>query len=292
MDGYRSRKTLERVGSVAISAFRRETGFYESATLCGTITYCEARHRGPLRRPFRQGVEFLATPWDTERLMASQPNLFRAKVHALTLGIVLGLAGASIAWGQGGPIWPPWSPQVDPSVVTITLPNEREGSGFVVDAKGLVVTNYHVIEGAKTATVTFADKKIFLVDGFVAVNVSKDLALLHVQSHDKELPALRLAESLPAKGDRVFAFGAPMGLSGSVSDGIVAAIRPGQEVRETLLKLAHRDIYTQYARLRSGGAVDSNHGPDLAGQQRRPVGQRAAARWSASTRGCALRGRT
>jgi hypothetical protein len=175
--------------------------------------------------------------------MANQANLSRAKVHALTLGIVLGPLGASIVWGQAPPTLAPLVTRVDPSVVTITLPNEREGSGFVVDAKGLVVTNYHVIEGAKHATVTFADKKILVVDGFVAVNVSKDLALLHVQSHNKELPALRLAESLPAKGDRVFAFGAPMGLSGSVSDGIVAAIRPGHEVRLTLLRLAHRDIY-------------------------------------------------
>jgi hypothetical protein len=173
----------------------------------------------------------------------NQPNRFRAKVHALTLGVVLGLVGVSLAWGQGGSSLAPLVAQVDPSVVTITLPNEREGSGFVVDAKGLVVTNYHVIEGAKTATVSFADKKILLVDGFVAVSISKDLALLHVRTHDKELQALRLAESLPAKGDRVFAFGAPMGLSGSVSDGIVAAVRPGHEVSETLLKLAHRDIY-------------------------------------------------
>ena len=190
--------------------------------------------------------------------MASQANLLRAKVRALTLGIVLGLVCASIAWGQNALTLAPLIAQVDPSVVTITLqvkgsasttqkrgsPGEREGSGFVVDAKGLVVTNYHVIEAAETATVTLADKRILLIDGFVAVNVSKDLALLHVRSHNKELPALRLAEGLPAKGDRVFAFGAPMGLSGSVSDGIVAAIRPGHEVRGTLMKLAGgHDIY-------------------------------------------------
>ena len=94
-------------------------------------------------------------------MMASQANLSRAKVHALTLGIVLGPLGASIVWGQAPPTLAPLVTKVDPSVVTITLPNEREGSGFVVDAKGLVVTNYHVIEGAKHATVTFADKKMF-----------------------------------------------------------------------------------------------------------------------------------
>ena len=54
-----------------------------------------------------------------------------------------------------------------------------------------------------------------------------------------------MAENPPAKGERVYAFGAPMGLSGSVSDGIVAALRPGEDVRQTLEKLARRDIYKE-----------------------------------------------
>ena len=238
--------------------------------------------------------------------MASQANPSRAKVQAWTLGIVLGLVGVSIAWGQGTPTLAPLIAQVDPSVVTISLqvkrsesdkqkrgsPSEREGSGFVVGAKGLVVTNYHVIEGAETATVTFADKRILLIDGFMAVNVSKDLALLHVRSHDKELPALRLAETLPAKGDRVFAFGAPMGLSGSVSDGIVAAIRPGHEVRGTLMKLAGgHDIYHDTL----GYDMDSQWIQTTAPSRRETAAARwstAAVRWSASIPGCAPRGRT
>jgi S1-C subfamily serine protease len=176
--------------------------------------------------------------------MAIQPSRFTAQASIRTLGVVLALAWASFVLGQDVKDVAPLVVKVDPCVVTITVDDQSEGSGFVVDAKGLIVTNYHVIEGAKSATVIFANQNRFRVDGFVAVSPTKDLALLRINPRDKELPSLRLAGTPPAKGERVFAFGAPMGLSGSVSDGIVAAIRPGLEVRDTLQKLAHRDIYS------------------------------------------------
>jgi hypothetical protein len=171
-----------------------------------------------------------------------QPKCRQTKALIAIGSLAVGLAWASIAWGQAGQDLAP-SAKVDPCVVTITLSDKSEGSGFVVDPKGLIVTNYHVIEGAKRAIVGFADKRLFRVDGFVAISPAKDLALLHIRVPDNEAQALTLAENLPAKGERVFAFGAPMGLSGSVSEGIVAAIRAGLDIRETLLKLAQRDIY-------------------------------------------------
>jgi len=135
--------------------------------------------------------------------------------------------------------------QVDPSVVTIAVSDQSLGSGFVVDRQGLILTNYHVIEGAKEAVVIFPDKTRFKVEGFLAILPKKDLALLRIQPGTKQLQALRIAEQPPAKGEKVYAFGAPMGLSGSVSDGIVAAVRPGQDVRETLKNLTRRDLYVE-----------------------------------------------
>ncbi len=176
---------------------------------------------------------------------------FSARGWMLRAGLVL-LAMASIvtAWqaaaqemvGDLGPL----VSKVDPCVVTISLDNQSSGSGFVIDPEGLVATNYHVIEGAKSATVTFANKKTYPVEGFVAIDRNKDLALLRIKVlglRDQKLACLQLADGTPEKGERVFAFGAPMGLSGSVSDGLVAAVRPGRDVRDTLVKLAHRDIY-------------------------------------------------
>jgi S1-C subfamily serine protease len=91
--------------------------------------------------------------------------------------------------------------------------------------------------------VVFPDKTSIPVDGFLAIAPGKDLALLKIQPGTKRLQALHVADNPPAKGERVFSFGAPMGLSGSVSDGIVAALRPGADVRETLRNLAKRDVY-------------------------------------------------
>lgn len=171
--------------------------------------------------------------------MAAQAKLARVRT-VLALGAVSWLALAPAAWGQdlAGLV-----AKTDPSVVTIVLEQNSQGSGFVVDAKGLIVTNYHVIEGAKAATVTFPNKRSFPVKGFLAILPGKDLALIQIDPAGQQLPVLRVSEAVPAKGERVFAFGAPMGLSGSVSDGIVAAIRAGTDVRDTLLKLANQDIY-------------------------------------------------
>lgn len=177
--------------------------------------------------------------------MMFQWPLARSRAAAWILGLIVVLISESTVRGQGSQDLTPLVRQVDPCVVTITLDTQSEGSGFVIDGKGLIVTNYHVIEGAKQAKVIFADKQSFDVDGFLAIAPGKDLALLQFKPGAKQLPALRLADNLPAKGERVFAFGAPMGLSGSVSEGIIAAIRQGEDVRQTLQKLAKRDIYKE-----------------------------------------------
>ncbi len=99
---------------------------------------------------------------------------------AMMLGIAAGLISSAAEQGSGSQDLASLVAKVDPSVVTIVNDDKSEGSGFVVDAKGLIVTNYHVIEGAKRATVTFADKKSFDVEGFLVVYPGKDLAVLQI----------------------------------------------------------------------------------------------------------------
>ncbi len=176
--------------------------------------------------------------------MAFQPR-FQHRAWILVAGIALSLTMASWALGadrdgrQDDVV-----SKVDSCVVTITLDNKTEGSGFVIDARGIVATNYHVIEGAKSIVITFPDKKKYRVDGYLAISPTKDLALLRFQPRDGSLKTVPLADAPPNKGDRVIAFGAPMGLTNSVSDGIVAAVRSGVDVRDTLKKIANRDVYT------------------------------------------------
>ncbi len=134
--------------------------------------------------------------------------------------------------------------RVDPCVVTIKM-QHSQGSGFVVDAEGIIATNYHVIEGAREATVVFPNKETYPVKGFMTIIPNKDMALLRIDTRGKRFPVLSLADKLPAKGERVFAFGAPLGMSGSVSEGIVAALRGGEEVRGILREASSKDIYTE-----------------------------------------------
>lgn len=135
---------------------------------------------------------------------------------------------------------------VEPSVVKIEVPGIGLGSGFVLDNQGTIATNYHVIEGAKTATATFlSDKSTFNVEGFLVVSPGKDLAILKIQPGGRALQSLPLAASRPEKGDSVLAFGAPKGFEGSVSDGIISSVRSGSDIRDLLMGGSKQDIYTE-----------------------------------------------
>jgi S1-C subfamily serine protease len=142
--------------------------------------------------------------------------------------------------------------EVDPAVVTIHVTVAgapgKTGSGFIVDSSGLVATNWHVVEGSMWAHVILADKGDCEVSGFLACSPGKDLALLKIDPGTRHLPTLRIAQVTPAKGEKVYAFGAPLGLSGSVSDGMVAAVRHGQEMRDFFQELAGEEIYVRVLR--------------------------------------------
>ncbi|MCL6450601.1 MAG: trypsin-like peptidase domain-containing protein [Acetobacteraceae bacterium] len=100
-----------------------------------------------------------------------------------------------------------------------------QGSGFVVDSSGVVATAYHVIEDARSARVLLADGRSLEVVGLLAASQAADLALLQVEAEG--LPTMPLGDSDSVRvADRVLALGNPLGLVGTVSEGIVSALRP------------------------------------------------------------------
>lgn len=103
------------------------------------------------------------------------------------------------------------------------------GSGFVVDAEGLIITNYHVIAGADRISVQIG-RAVDRNARLVAANKGWDLALLKIDGED--LPALALARNsqVVRLGETVVAVGDPEGLRGTVSTGIVSALRSGEEL--------------------------------------------------------------
>ncbi len=102
--------------------------------------------------------------------------------------------------------------------------SQAQGSGFVVDTDGHVVTNAHVVDGADTARVRFANGTTYDAT-VVGVDASTDLAVLDVDAPASALHPLELADSSQlAVGDVVVAIGSPFGLENSVTTGIVSAL--------------------------------------------------------------------
>ena len=101
--------------------------------------------------------------------------------------------------------------------------NESMGSGVIVDAaKGLVLTNHHVIEGADEVSITLADGRTLKAD-FVGSDPDTDIAVMKIPAQN--LSALALADSNTLKvGDFVVAVGNPFGIGQTVTSGIVSAV--------------------------------------------------------------------
>jgi serine protease Do len=96
-----------------------------------------------------------------------------------------------------------------------------QGSGFFVSADGYVVTNNHVVENAKTVTITMNDGKAMDAK-VIGTDPKTDLAVLKV-SEKGDYPFVSLAKDAPRVGDWVVAIGNPFGLGGTVTAGIVSA---------------------------------------------------------------------
>lgn len=100
--------------------------------------------------------------------------------------------------------------------------SESLGSGFVIDDEGHVLTNYHVIKGATDIVVRLFDDRSFAAD-VVGDDPKMDIALLKVRE-PKDLPVVALGDSHALRvGDWVVAIGNPLGLTSTVTAGIVSA---------------------------------------------------------------------
>jgi S1-C subfamily serine protease len=101
---------------------------------------------------------------------------------------------------------------------------EATGSGFVLDKQGYILTNAHVVEGARSTQVSFEDSGDLIDAKIVGADPSTDLALIKVDPGKTKLSPLRLGDSEKARvGDPVVAIGNPFGYSRTVTTGIVSA---------------------------------------------------------------------
>ena len=102
--------------------------------------------------------------------------------------------------------------------------NERLGSGFIVDASGLIATNRHVVDHAYQILVTLSDGTV-VEARLVGVTVSYDIALIRIEA-PMPLQAVRFGDSDVLRvGDQVVAVGNPLGFGGSVTTGIISGLK-------------------------------------------------------------------
>ena len=130
--------------------------------------------------------------------------------------------------------------EVNPSVVNIQVTESYgmslvsgEGSGFVWDEAGHIVTNYHVIENAFNITVVFSDGSTTVAE-VVGTDEQSDLAVIQVDPEEVSLHPVKLGDSHSVQvGDLVIAIGNPYGLAGTMTQGIVSALSRSLTVDES-----------------------------------------------------------
>src|SRR5687767_14082279 len=119
--------------------------------------------------------------------------------------------------------------RIKPSAVAIETFDARgeklsRGSGFFI-AADRIVTNRHVIEGAHRAEVHSSTGTVMPVRGVLAVDAEGDIALLKIDPPTPQVRSLPLDKTSPQEGESVVVIGNPLGLEGSVTNGIVSAVR-------------------------------------------------------------------
>ena len=119
--------------------------------------------------------------------------------------------------------------RIKPSAVAIeTYDSKNEklsrGSGFFIDTDR-IVTNRHVIEGAYRAEIHTSTGTVIPVKGVLAVDAEGDIALLKIDPPTPAIRPLPLDKTSPQEGESLVVIGSPLGLEGSVTNGIVSAVR-------------------------------------------------------------------
>ncbi|MDR3152570.1 MAG: trypsin-like peptidase domain-containing protein [Bifidobacteriaceae bacterium] len=131
----------------------------------------------------------------------------------------------------GNPNWEAVSAAVENSVVSVDVTTSQsgaQGSGVIINTDGKVITNNHVIEGASSSsskiTVTLLDGRVFDTK-VLGDDSTTDIAVLQIQNPPADLKISKLDDSYtPTVGQQVMASGNPLGLSNTVTTGIISAL--------------------------------------------------------------------
>jgi S1-C subfamily serine protease len=140
------------------------------------------------------------------------------------------------------------------------VPVEGAGSGFVIDSRGYILTNFHVVEGAQSIEVVLGDQSRYPAK-FIGADQRNDVALVKIEPKGKNLVALHLGDSGALQvGQKVLAIGNPFGFQSTLTTGVVSAL--GRTVQTSQTTFIDEAIQTDAAinRGNSGGPLINSHG--------------------------------
>jgi len=140
------------------------------------------------------------------------------------------------------------------------VPVEGAGSGFVIDPRGYILTNYHVVAGAQTMEVILGDQSRYPAK-FVGADQRNDVALIKIDPKGKQLTSLTLGDSSTLQvGQKVLAIGDPFGFQSTLTTGVVSAL--GRTVQTSQTTFIDEAIQTDASinRGNSGGPLINTHG--------------------------------
>ncbi len=129
----------------------------------------------------------------------------------------------------------------------------KQGSGVVINDKGYVVTNYHLLEDCERLEILHNEEIVPYVD-IIGIDVEKDILILKIE--DQKFPAIEIGNSKSLNiGQRVYAIGNPLGFENTISEGIVSGLRSYEEFGMNFIQ-----ITASISSGSSGGAVVNDKG--------------------------------
>jgi S1-C subfamily serine protease len=140
------------------------------------------------------------------------------------------------------------------------VPVEGAGSGFIIDPRGYILTNYHVVEGAQSIEVVLGDQSHHPAK-YIGADQRNDVALIKIDPKGKQLATLKLGDSSTIQvGQKVLAIGNPFGFQSTLTTGVVSAV--GRTVQTSQTTAIEEAIQTDAAinRGNSGGPLIDSHG--------------------------------
>jgi putative serine protease PepD len=213
-------------------------------------------------------VLILGAYWAGARFGPHQPT----KVEALPLGGSNSTADRDAALTEDESINVRIYRQASPAVANILtkateydffmdpVPVEGAGSGFVIDPRGYILTNYHVVEGAQSIEVVLGDQSRHPAK-FIGADQRNDVALVKIDPKGKPLVALHLGDSGAIQvGQKVLAIGNPFGFQSTLTTGVISAL--GRTVQTSQSTFIEEAIQTDAAinRGNSGGPLINSRG--------------------------------